>query len=285
MRSFSLTAGWAETTNIIRDHGLALSGFLLILLAALAIVGSLLYANVFSLFTSIGGGTPLEMSNALALNSGATSLANILFNLIFIALTMAIFRYTASDGGAGFMGSLKFGLIAAIPVLFAMIVLIVFVAIAIFVIALGLGLIGVAAMPDDPRQIGSLGIIAIILIYPTIIGFALFILARLGLAGPVMGGENSYNPLTALAKAWTLTRGYTWSLIGYYFLSYVGMTVMLLVAAAIVALLGQMTSILLILLLPVYVIFLLVNTVLPVAAYRLLAGDMGNAEQVAAIFE
>ncbi|MEO1046209.1 MAG: hypothetical protein AAFX04_12280 [Pseudomonadota bacterium] len=290
MQSFSPSEAWAETVRLTKEHWLALAGLMLLLFAILGIIGSVFFAGAFAtLFDLSAMSDPARFEEMMAASSGAVVLGNILFNAVFVAITMACFRYAATDGAAGFGDALKFGVVSAVPVLLAMLVIGIVLVILFFIAALILGVIGFAGiMASDGGGGGgalALGVLTIFLIYPAFIGLGLFMLARFGMAGPLMAAAGSYNPFSAIGAAWSLSRGHTWRLMAYYFVGYLGILVLMFLAGAVIAIAMQAAEFLLVLFVPLYLVVLLVQTMFPVAAFRVLDGGRHNAEEMASIFD
>lgn len=294
MASFNMSAAWGEAIRMTKAHGLILSGFILLLVIASVLTIGLMFANVLT--SLLPGGAPLnpgDISTMMAQSAGLLIVGYGLFYVIVMAINMACFRYAATDGNAGFLNALKYGAVAAVPVLFAFIIMGIVFLLLFGILGLVFGAVGFAGFGGG-NELGAGGVAAIILLillYPAMLGFFLFLLARIGLAGPIMGARESYNPFTAIAAAWALTSGNTWRLMAYYFVSYAGMTFAIGAVVGVFSLItalissASVSAILGLIIIPFYLLFFILNVTIPVGAYRTLQGGGPAAEEIASIFD
>lgn len=105
-----------------------------------------------------------------------------------------------------------------------------------FALGLLLMLLGVVAGATGQMALGALAILIEIFAF-------VFLFVRFSLVAPVVAKEDAGNPLTALGRSWTLTRGNGWRLFAFFFLLVVAYVVVGLVASilfgAVFSVLGQ----------------------------------------------
>ncbi|MEO1046207.1 MAG: hypothetical protein AAFX04_12270 [Pseudomonadota bacterium] len=278
MAQFQFGAASRMTVFLVREKLLscfAHIGMLGVALIALITVFSAAFFRGWSVLSVIA-------SQGSGLFDGPESQIGILlFSLcivvVAIAATMSIFRSTASSEDVEFPQAFLYGYLACIPVTLTVMLAYIVMLLPLLPVFF---LVGVSGPDTDLMAAGVIGI-SLMLVYGVM---SLFIIARLGLAGPIMADRASVNPFSALAASWQLTRGHTLELILYYFCANLLITIVYYAAIWVLGQLGMATSTFLsgLLALPVLGVYLILMTLVPVGIYRLLAGvqDSGELEEV-----
>jgi len=114
---------------------------------------------------------------------------------------------------------------------------------------------------------------------------ALFLVARLGLCGPIMAAHKSYNPFFGFAESWKMTRGSTGMLMLYIFIVNLVLAVVFGIISGIAGAIGYGTAIESIITFPVNIAFTVIYTLIPAGMYNSIAGEIGIPEsEVESIF-
>lgn len=225
MNRISISQAWAYATSFFSDqhsnHAIALIGVGIVVPTLLQIL--------------MGGGAAALDPATLA--SGADALAALgasVFLLGLIAFVIQTGSYFASwrmglaPGQESIGTALGYGLVAALPVLLVFIGFIL-----VFGIVFGV-LFGGAMIPllmggggSVDGAAGSLGMM--LLAFPLIIVFTLWLSARFCVMGPIMAAGRSFNPIPALAGSWRMTAASQWKLMGYFFLLFIVAMVLMMV--------------------------------------------------------
>ncbi|WOE75129.1 hypothetical protein [Alterisphingorhabdus coralli] len=282
MQRFDIGCAFSLTWEIGKESFLNCLGHVV-----MAGVGFIAIITVFS-FVFFGGWSVLSVmgSQPAGLFNDATSvLGVILFVLVaflpFIAAQMSIFRSTSTFESIEFPQAFLYGYGASIPVAVA-----VFAIYLLFALPLGVlfTLFGLAAYAGDLDSLSTAGGLMIGFVFVIFLLFlfplALFVVSRLGLAGPIMAARGSYNPFSAMAESWRQTQGMTLILMLYNFIAN------LLVSAIYyaVSLLGTIMDVVggglfsLILTLPAYICYFIGTTLIPVGIFRTLNADRDSQE-------
>jgi hypothetical protein len=99
-----------------------------------------------------------------------------------------------------------------------------------FLLALAVGILATLAAVG-----GAPGLSVLVVLLAIVAWIALFV--RFSLVGPVMVKENLFNPLAALGRSWTLTKGHGWRLFAFFALLFIVIIVVTMVVSSITTLL------------------------------------------------
>ncbi len=282
MQKFDMGRAWTHCVALVRHDGWKVAGFTLIVYGAvilLGMVGVFLFAGVSAM--DFGLETMERLAGA---GFAIVFFAVVIFSILLFTSYFAAWRLTLSNGQDNFAGSLLYGLMAAVPAMLA--TLLVFavlgLAMALMTLPFGLG----AGLGSDMAGAAGIAVALSLLTIPYLV-LVLFLVARLGLCGPIMAVHKSYNPFFGFRRSWKATRGNTGMLMLYVFLvnlifGFVYLFVTLLTGGmdAFVPGLSVILSF------PVNIALGVVYTLIPAGMYLALIGDTGWARQdVEAIFE
>ncbi|MEM1132226.1 MAG: hypothetical protein AAGH53_04760 [Pseudomonadota bacterium] len=259
---------------------------------AMAGVAFVAIITVFS-FAFFGGWSVLSVMNSQSsglFNDTASFVGVVLFALVaflpFIAVQMSIFRSTSSFEGVDFPKAFLYGYGASVPVAVAVVLVYLLLALPLGVLFL---VFGFAVYAGDFNylstagglMVGFVAIIFLLLLLPVM----LFLVSRLGLAGPIMAARGSYNPFAALAESWRQTKGLTLILMVYNFIANLLITIIYYGIALFGTLLGAVGGeyFILIFSLPAYVFYLIASALVPVGIFRTL-NDGQNTQELEETF-
>jgi len=266
MRKFDMGQAWAINVAMLKDHGIVVGVVLLASYALMGLLFYLLFADMSALMFDPMQADPAAMSAMMAGRVGQLVFIGLITSVISIAGYFIVWRIALSRGQESIGGAIGYGLLAAVPAVFAIVVLYIAFVIALLIVGMILGLIfGVAMMGTDSPGVGTgVGIgIGMILFYIGLLFFVLFLGARLGTTGPIMAAERSFNPFRALLESWKLTRNNSLMLMLYLFLISVAFFVIYVVLALVIGLFSNLSIILgiivgIIVMVPLMVFYVLV---------------------------
>lgn len=253
MRQFSMGEAWNEAIAILKQNWLLYAG---VTIATLIISYGITYLLNPETFSQILN--PLNAQKNVGWMQGQSiseSISSSISSIIGSIPALFIWRHALARG-ADAQSSLVYAAIAAIP----------------YMIGFFLMLI--------PVVIGL-----ILLIIP-----GLYLYARLGLFGPIMAANNSYNMMEAIGKSWEMTRENGFAIVLYYFI--LGIIYIMLMglgmaligfgffnSGANIETIGTASIILLVTVgFPLFLFVSLISSVVPAGIYRALAQDNDMAD-------
>lgn len=222
MVKFDISTAATSCFLIFKQHGLKIALAQILVFVAITGFILLLFLDVVSLFTV----TMLENPEMLIEELGDTISNAVIGVIVAFALILAGYfigwRIALSREQDNFLGAITYGIIAAFPALFALIAVYIALVITGLFVGLLFGKIGGGNLLMASAETG--GGITVALISIGIFGLMMFLSARLGIAGPIMAAKGSYNPFSAIAESWRLTRNNSLMIMLFLGLVFVGVS-------------------------------------------------------------
>lgn len=264
---------------MFKQHGLKIALAQILMLAAIFGFILFLFLDVVLLFSV----TMFENPEMLVDELGST-ISNIAVGII-VALALMIagyfigWRSALSRKQETFIGALGYGIIASFPALLALIAVYLALIVTLFAFGLIFGRVGGSnlLMGTDASGVST----TIILFSIGAFISTLFLLARLGTAGPIMAAKRSYNPFRALADSWRLTQNNSLMIMLFLFLAFVGFSLLQLALGYIIGLVAMAsTAFGLILFITNFLALLTLYVLVPAGIYDALNGKSVDVDSV-----
>ena len=225
---------------MLKQHGLKIALAQILILAAIFGFILFLFLDVVLLFSV----TMFENPEMLVDELGST-ISNIAVGII-VALALMIagyfigWRIALSREQETFIGAIGYGIIASFPALLALIAVYLALIVTLFAFGLIFGRVGGSnlLMGTDASGVST----TIILFSIGAFISTLFLLARLGTAGPIMAAKRSYNPFRALADSWRLTQNNSLMIMLFLFLAFGGFSLLQLALGYIIGLVAMVST-------------------------------------------
>ena len=229
-------AAWSASLQMMRLHGLKtiaiFAAFYAILAAIIAIAG-------------LGASDGLMGQDSFLSMIQTGSFSGILLFLFvpiiaFLAFVaqFASWRLMLSGEKTGIASSLLYGAIASSPAILCAVILLIGAILLISLVFLPFGFFAYGIGND----MAGGAVVAILLLLFGCLLLLLFFLVRLGLAGPIMASARRYNPFSAMAQSWRITRGNSWRLMLYAFLVNLLLGIVVSIVSGIILALMTMAS-------------------------------------------
>jgi hypothetical protein len=233
---------WSINLAMFKDHGLAVGAVLLVSYVVIAALFFLLFADMSAMMFDSAQADPEAISAMMAGRTGLFGFIGLITFLLSIAAYLIAWRIVLSRGQDTIGGAIGYGLLAAFPALFAIIIL--YVAFIILFLIFGMimaAVFGVALMGADSPGVGAGIGLAMVLFYIGLLVFVLFLFARLGTTGTFMAAERSYNPFRAMIESWKLTKNNSLMLMLYLFLISIAFFVIYFILTLVAGLLSNLS--------------------------------------------
>lgn len=198
MMKFDSMRAWNEAVAMLktnRDVLVALGGVFL-MLPALAIM------LLFPPPDMQGVKDPKVMVTLFSEWFQAHPLPLIALSLITTIGTLAVLAMLTNRQRPTVAEAIKLGAIALMPLVAAQLLM-----------GMGVGLVGgIFIAIAAATQVGALAVLALVAVMLLMI----YVVVRVMLVTPVVVNEQTYNPVKALGRTWSLTRGNFWRLLGFF---------------------------------------------------------------------
>lgn len=204
MNKFDMSAAASRCFAMFKQHGLKIILAQILIFAAITGFFLIVLVDVVSLFSVTMLKEPEMLIDELGGTIGNVVIAIIVAFVLMIAGYFIGWRIALSRGQDSFFGATTYGIIAAFPALFALIAIYIALFVTVLLVGLIFGKIGGADLILASAETG--GGITMVIFSIGIFGLAIFLSARLGIAGPIMAAKRSYNPFNALAESWRMTK-------------------------------------------------------------------------------
>ncbi len=279
MRKFEISTAASSCFTMFKQHGLKIALAQILMLAAIFGFILFLFLDVVLLFSV----TMFENPEMLVDELGSTISNLVVGVIVAFALMIAGYfigwRIALSHEEETFLGSMGYGIIAAFPALFALIAVYLALIVTLLVVGLIFGRVGGSNLLMGAAASG----VSITIILFSIGAFisTLFLLARLGTAGPIMAAKRSYNPFRALADSWRLTQNNSLMIMLFLFLAFIGFSLLQLALGYIIGLVATAsTAIGFILLVANSLAFLTLYVLVPAGIYDALINKNVGVDRV-----
>lgn len=146
----------------------------------------------------------------------------IVLSLMTTIGTLAVLALFSSRRRPTVAEAIKMGAIALLPLVAAQLL-----------IGMGVGLAGgIIIAIGAATQVGAVAAIA----FFGVVGLMIYVVVRSMLVTPIVVNEQTYNPVKAIGRAWSLTRGNFWRLLGFFAL----LTVTTYLVSGLIGAMGRM---------------------------------------------
>ncbi|QTD56712.1 glycerophosphoryl diester phosphodiesterase membrane domain-containing protein [Parasphingorhabdus cellanae] len=209
---------------MFKQHGAKIALVQVILSMAMAGLLLFLFFDFVKLFAE-----DILTKPEMMLEEVGSTMGNFIFGTMMIsALSMAGYfigwRIALVRERESFISSFLYGIIAAFPSIFSLIILAV--AFAVLLVLIGLVLGAIAGYTLTIETATTAPGVAVFIFYAIYVIMFLFLCARLIVTGPVMAAERGFNPFSALATSWKLTKNNSMIIMLYLFLVSVAFTLL-----------------------------------------------------------
>jgi len=278
VQKFDMGAAWQHSMELLRLYGWKVAA-----ITALTYVAAIAVSVVvlLGLVGTAALGTVLDGFDQIAAEGFLMGFAVIvLFGIFVFASYYASWRLTLAREHESFAGSLVYGILASFPaMLVTMLVFAAFVLVAfLFSLFFGFSAAGL--------QGGGSFVLFLFVILILYCALAVFLVARLGLCGPVMAVNKSYNPFLGFAESWKMTRGSTGMLMLYVFVTNLVLGIAYVMVNGAAEAFASLTPVAAVITIPVHIAFAVLYTLVPAGMYNSMTGDADWSQQtVESIFD
>lgn len=229
MNKMSISEAWGYATSFFNGqhpaHAMVLIGVGIVVPVVInLLLGGAAATTAMDPATLASGGP-----GAMAAFSGTVILVGLIGLVMQMASYFASWRMGLAPGQDSVGSALGYGMVAALPLLLVMFVFILVLGIVMGVI-FGASVIPLIMSGGTPTDAQAAGIgVSMLIGVPVFFLFILWLTARFCCMGPVMAAQRSFNPFTGLTESWRMTGASQWKLMGYFFLIFIVMIILVMI--------------------------------------------------------